>query len=259
MPEITEYEPGTPAWVDVGTPDLDRAVAFYEGLFGWKADRVDDPAAGGYTMFTIDGKYVAAAGPLMSEHQPAAWSTYVSVADADATAARVIANGGTVLAEPMDVFDAGRLAVFADREGAVISVWQPNQHIGAQLVNEPNTYTWSELWSRDTVRAKEFYGEVFAWDFADMGDDGNVAYTEWKLAGRSIGGMIPMAAMIPAEVPPHWAVYFAVADTDAAVARAGELGATTLQPPTDIEPGRFAALSDPTGANFAVIKLKQDH
>jgi predicted enzyme related to lactoylglutathione lyase len=258
MPEITEYKPGTPSWVDLGTPDLDKAIAFYTALFGWEAHRAPQPEAGGYTMFALDGKYVAGAGPLMSDQQPPAWSTYVSVIEADATVARAIANGASVFLEPMDVLDVGRMAVFGDAEGAVISIWEPKAHKGAQIVNEPNTYAWSELWSRDPHKAKEFYPEVFDWGYVDHGE-GPQGYTEWQVDGRSVAGLLTMGPQIPAQVPPHWVVYFAVADTDAAVARANELGATTLMPPMDIEPGRFAILGDPTGANFAVIKMKQDH
>jgi predicted enzyme related to lactoylglutathione lyase len=67
--------------------------------------------------------------------------------------------------------------------------------------------------------------------------------------------MMQKPPMLPAEVPPHWAVYFSVADTDVSVARILELGGSVLMAPIDIEPGRFAAVADPTGAAFNVIAL----
>jgi predicted enzyme related to lactoylglutathione lyase len=254
MPEMTEYQPGMPSWVDVATHDLEKTVAFYTALFGWEAHQAPQPEAGGYTMFTLDGKYVAGAGPLMSEKQPPTWSIYFNVIEADATFARVVGNGGTAIMEPLDVLDVGRTAVFADPDGAVFSVWEPKAHLGAQLIWEPNTFGWTELWTRHPVRALEFYPEVFGWTAQTHGAPPQ-EYTEWQVDGRSIAGMLEMGPEIPAAVPPHWLIYFVADDCDALVAKAEGLGATTVMPPMDIEPGRFAVLSDPTSANFAVIKM----
>lgn len=259
MPEITKHEPGTPSWVDVASPDVDAAVDFYEKLFGWEAAEAGDPEeTGGYRMLQQDGKAVAGAGPIQQEGQPPAWTTYVTVEDADATAERVKAAGGSVLAEPMDVMTAGRMAIFADPAGAVFAVWQPQEHIGAELVNEPNSLTWNELRTRDPEGAKAFYTEVFGWDpFAFEGMDG---YTIWTIGGHAPengkGGMIDMAVTeMPDEVPPHWDVNFAVEDADATAARCEELGGNVVVPPMDIPVGRMAGLQDPTGAMFTAIKL----
>jgi hypothetical protein len=157
----------------------------------------------------------------------------------------------------MDVMDAGRMAVFADPVGAVIGLWQPNQHTGAQVANEPGTYCWSELITTDLNASKDFYGAVFGWGAQEEGPPGGPpAYTEWQLAGRSIGGMMLKSAEMPAEMPPSWGVYFAVADTDATVAKAQELGASLFMGPSDIEPGRFAVLADNVGVVFNVLQLK---
>jgi predicted enzyme related to lactoylglutathione lyase len=251
MAEFTSYAPGTPSWVDLASPDLDRSRAFYEALFGWKS-HVGGPDTGGYTMFTKQEKNVAGAGPIMMEGQPSAWTTYVSVEDAGATIDKVKKAGGVVFVEPMDVIDVGRMAVFADTGGAAIALWQPRAHIGAQLANEPETFTWNELQTRDPAGAKVFYHEVFGWE-AETSEGEQMTYTEWKLDGKTIGGMMDMPPMVPAEVPANWLVYFGVEDCDASTARATGLGATVLAGPMDIEPGRFTVLGDPTGAVFAVI------
>jgi predicted enzyme related to lactoylglutathione lyase len=190
----------------------------------------------------------------MGEGQPSAWITYVSVENADDTVARATKAGATVFAGPMDVSDIGRMAVFADPGGAAIGVWQPKTFIGAELANEPGAFAWNELNTRDLPGAKAFYAEVFGWTPEDATMEG-MQYTEWKLGDKTIAGMLAMPDMVPAEVPPYWLVYFGVDDTDAVVARAVELGASTLVPATDIPPGRFAVLADPDGAPFAVIKL----
>ncbi len=140
---------------------MEASKAFYSALFGWEANTIPAPEAGGYTLFTMNGKQVAGVGPIMSEGQPPAWMTYVNVIDADGTAKMVADAGGTVLMAPMDVLDQGRMAVFADPAGAVIAVWQAAAHKGAELVNEPVSYCWTELATRDVDGAKAFYSAVF--------------------------------------------------------------------------------------------------
>ena len=252
MAEFTEYAPGTPAWVDLSSPDIEASKAFYGSLFGWGVEEMG-PDAGGYCMFTLRGLYVAGLGPLQGEGQPPAWVTYISVADADDAVAKVKQSGGMVFVEPMDVFDSGRMAVFADPTGAVLSVWQPNNHVGAQIANEPGSFSWNELNTRNPSAAKAFYSAVFGWEPVDHSMGGAMTYTEWKSGGRSVAGMLDMTPQVPAEIPPHWLVYFSVEDTDAAVAAIQGKGGKLIVGPFDIPQGRFAVVSDPQGAFFAII------
>lgn len=259
MSERTSYTPGTPSWVDLGSPDLDAAVEFYGALFGWDVHEAGDPEqTGGYRMAYLSDKPVAGMMPLMQEGQPPAWTTYVSVEDADATAAAVREAGGSVIAEPMDVMDVGRMAVFADPAGAVFSIWQPRAHPGAGLVNEPGAFTWNELNTRDPGAAKPFYAAVFGWDIEDHEMEGMGTYTEWKQGEDPMGGMMDMRGRVPDEVPPHWLTYFAVEDTDATVEKVKELGGGVAFGPIDIPAGRFAVVHDPHGAMFAVIKMPDE-
>jgi len=177
MPEITSYEPGTPSWVDLGSPDVEASAAFYAGLFGWEAHTSPDPEAGGYTMFVLDGHTVAGLGPLFDEGDRPSWTMYVAVADADATASSVAAAGGSVFVPPMDVLDAGRMAVCADDQGARFSIWQAGTHCGSTLANEPGTMCWTELAVPDSRQAIVFYGGLFGWEADDTG-----GYVVWRLA-----------------------------------------------------------------------------
>jgi uncharacterized protein len=255
MSERTSYAPGTPCWVDLGTPDIEGAAGFYGGLFGWSIPESENAEqTGGYRQALLRGKPVAGVMPLMQEGQPPAWSTYVSVADADATAAKVRDAGGTVMAEPMDVMELGRMAVFADPTGAVFGIWQPGSFIGAELVNEANAIAWNELNTRDTAGAKEFYSAVFGWTYEDMEVENVGTYTGLQVDGNSVGGMLDITGRLPDEVPANWLTYFAVDDTDATVAKLRELGGSVNMEPLDIVAGRFAVVSDPFGAVFAVIK-----
>lgn len=254
MSERTSYTPGTPSWVDLGTPDIDRAADFYGGLFGWDVPESENAEqTGGYRQAMLRGKPVAGMMPLMQEGQPPAWSSYISVEDAHATVAKVKDAGGTVLAEPMDVMDLGRMAIFADPTGAVLGIWQPGTFIGAEVVNEAGAVVWNELNTRDPEAAKSFYGTVFGWGFEEREFETGT-YNTLKVGESTVGGMIDITGRAPDEVPAHWLVYFAVDDTDVTVAKATDSGGSVALAPFDITGvGRIGILKDPFGAVFAVM------
>ncbi|MDQ1520864.1 MAG: uncharacterized protein QOI55_1937 [Actinomycetota bacterium] len=251
MADRDQYAHGTPNWVDLQTSDQAGAKKFYTSLFGWDYDEqpMGDDAV--YSMGTIRGRHAAAIAPLPPQQGiPPHWNTYVAVDDVDAVAGRVPEAGGTVVMPPMDVMDAGRMLVMQDPTGAMICAWQAKNNIGSQVVNEPGAFTWSELSTSDVDKAAAFYNKVFGWEpqkFPEMND-----YTVFNNEGTGIGG----AMQSPVEgMPSYWLVYFDVADTDATVQKARESGGTVMVEPTDIPTvGRFAVLTDPQGAAFAVIK-----
>ncbi|MFD9823351.1 VOC family protein [Streptomyces violascens] len=250
--------PSAPAWADLSTTDVPAAKAFYGGLFGWQGADVPMEEAGGYGMFLLGDQYVGGYGPCRAPGQPVAWLAYYQVDSADATAAAVTGNGGSIVAGPMDVFDSGRLAVFADPEGAVFGVWQPKEHKGFGVADKPYSMCWFELLTRNADQARTFYSTVFGWS-GDSEPYGSSEYTEWELEGKSFGGMMRMNEDFPPEVPPHWMVYVEVEDCDATATKARELGGEVHVPPTPIPPGRFALLRDPQGGVFSVIQLDEAH
>jgi uncharacterized protein len=248
MPEMARYDHGVPSWTDIGVHDLAAGVRFYTELFGWEGQDMG-PEAGNYTIATKNGKQVAAISPAQDPGPPR-WTTYIDVADVDETARKAESAGGKVIVPPMDVMSAGRMAIFMDTTGAVIAAWQAGEHLGAQLVNESGAFTWSELSSSDVAKSKAFYSAVFGWGWGGSDD-----YPEAQVDGRTIGGIMPRGADQPAEVPDGWLVYFGADDVDADAKRAAELGATVVAGPADIPgTGRFAVLTDPEGAAFALFK-----
>jgi predicted enzyme related to lactoylglutathione lyase len=250
--------PGGPNWLDLGTPDIDAAAAFYEGTFGWQFQSAG-PEAGGYGFLQKDGKTLAAVGPLTEEGASSAWTVYFRTLDADATAKAVEQAGGTVRFPPTDVFTEGRMAGFTDPTGAEFAVWEARDMDGLEVVNEPRTLSWIELYTTDAAAAKDFYRTVLSWDMRDMPMGPDVVYT---IAGPAGGGETTMHGgimQLPAEhmqrgSSSEWHPYFEVEDCDTVVARAQELGATVIIPAVDAEGvGRLAMLLDPFGAPFAVI------
>ncbi len=252
--EMTTYEHGVPSWVDLSTPDPARAAEFFSTLFGWECPD-GDPELGGYRNCSLKGKSVAGITPAMDPNMAASWNTYINVDDADAISARVTDNGGQVIAPVMDVADLGRMAVFSDPIGSVFGIWQPGAHIGAEIVNEPGALVWNELMTTDTKAAAEFYTSVFGWTTSVNDPDGPMPYTMLEIGDRPIGGMMPKPPTVPAEVPPNWLVYFAVANLDASLSQVESLGGSILAPAMDTEYGRFAVIADPTGAAVSIIQM----
>ncbi len=260
MVRHTAYQPGTPSWADVSCPDLEAGRAFYGALFGWTGEPSPIPEARGYTVFMQGDAAVAGLGPTWGD-MPAVWSTYVTVADVEEAVSVASAAGGQELHGAVDVFDAGRMAVIADPTGAALSLWQPGQHIGAEVRMESGTLCWAELNTRQPEVASAFYKTLFGWESHELDQQetgGDSAYHMLQLGDTAVGGIITMDDRWPAEVPSHWMVYFAVEDCEASSARVAELGGKVCVPPTDIAPGRFAVVEDPFGAPFTIIALNPE-
>lgn len=253
----TDYLSGSPNWIDLGSPDTGAAAAFYQAVLGWGYQSAG-PDSGGYGFFTLDGKTVAALGPLTEEGAASAWTVYFATPDADATAKAVEDAGGTVRVGPMDVFTAGRTAAFTDPTGAQFAVWQPGETRGLDAVTVPGTLCWTELYAGDHAVATTFYASVFGWQTREAPMPG-MTYTLVRPAGTEegaeLGGIMPISPEMSAGgVTPRWQPYFEAADCDAVVAAAQGHGGKLLMGPVDLPGvGRLAQLLDPFGAPFALI------
>jgi uncharacterized protein len=259
MPEFSSHVPGTFSWVELSTTDREAAVAFYRELLGWEVR--DAPIGGGeiYSLFHKGGLDVGAAYSMMADERkmgvPSHWNLYVAVTSADDITRRAEGLGARVLAPPFDVMDHGRMAVLQDPTGAVFSVWQAKKHVGVRLRDEPGSLAWSELTTRDPKAAETFYTALFGWAAKKGTASTDVDYTHFGPPGQEpCAGMMKMPANMPAQVPSYWMPYFQVAGCDASTAKAQELRATVMVGPQDIpNTGRFAILTDPTGAMCALF------
>jgi predicted enzyme related to lactoylglutathione lyase len=282
MPELDRYIPGVPCWIDTSQPDPEAAVAFYRDLFGWDVESVMPPEAPGeYFMARIRGGDVAGIGSIPEGSPPiATWNTYIWVDSADETAAKVKDAGGNVLMEPFDVMTSGRMAVVSDPEGAVFCVWEPNQHRGAQIVNEAGSVNFNNLNTRDAPSARSFYGAVFGWGTMQMGGGAegwtlpaygdhlerlNPGTRERMGAMGAPGGFIDVVAtLVPlqddqGDVPAHWSVTFATDDADATAEKASALGGKVLAPPFDAPWVRMTIIADPQGATFIASQFAPEN
>lgn len=256
MSTRSSYEAGTPCWVDLSSPDPEASKAFYGGLFGWEAADEYDGDQWIYANWTRDGQIVAGLGGQQPEMagMPPTWSTYVAVDDADEVVSRVADAGGTVMSPTMQVMDAGRMAIVGDPAGAVLSLWEAGDHHGAGVVNEPNSWAWNELLSRDLDASLDFGHRLFGWDYQAMEMPG---MTYHVIAGGDeggLGGLMAMPESMPDQVPSHWNVYVLVDDAQAAVDRATELGGTVAHGPDETPVGILASIQDPQGGGFSIMQ-----
>lgn len=194
-------------------------MEFYSALFGW----VDDPQEMGpdmyYHMQKLNGLEAVAIYKQGEEEQgqgvPPHWNTYFTVDDVDQTVANAPMSGATVLFGPMDVFDAGRMAMIQDPQGAVFAVWQPKEHIGSRIKNETGALIWHELMTTDTNNATQFYSGLLGMGSSKM-QDAPMEYTLLNAGGTDVAGMMAISDDM-GPVPPHWMIYFGVDNVDEAV------------------------------------------
>jgi predicted enzyme related to lactoylglutathione lyase len=258
MGERTRYEPGTFCWVGLATSDPAAASAFYTRLFGWQAEDLPAGPAGTFTMLRHGGMDVAVLYRQTPEARAAAaaphWTSFISVDDAEATAARAGTLGGAAaFREPFDVLDAGRVAAIRDPTGAMVSLWQPRSHIGATLVNDIGALCWNELATTNVERAKAFFAELFGWEY----ERDERGYTTIRNAGRRNGGMRDQTEA-ERGIPPSWLPYFTVEDADRAGRQAEQLGANRLVPTMDVRARRVAVIADPQRAAFGIYEGEID-
>jgi predicted enzyme related to lactoylglutathione lyase len=250
MPIIDSFPQGTPIWVDLQSSDQAGAAAFYRGLFDWEV-----PAAsaetGGYSVATMRGVPVTAIGPLpesFGDTGRSVWTTYFAVDDIAAASAAAEASG-TVLLPPGELAPGVQLGIVADPAGAVFGLWQKEKD-SPWLRDEPGGVDWLELVETGCESSFDFYETVLGVGTSQMEMGGGV-YSLFDVGEKSVAGAIEPAA----DIPPHWLVYFNVADLDLSVVRLTELGgAVRGEHGSASGVGRWIGAVDPFGAAFALLE-----
>ena len=262
MPEVTSHAPGAPSWFELSTTDENGALSFYSTLFGWEDEPNEMGPNSYYHMQKVSGQYACSIYQQGEEERshnvPPHWNVYFTVNSVDDTIAAIGRNGGQVVFGPMDVFEAGRMAMCQDPQGAFFAIWQPKLHIGAGVKGETGAMFWNELLTTDRDAAIGFYSAALGVERGEVMQPHE--YAMIQAGGENVAGVMQITPEM-GEFPPHWTVYFGVEDADASVEQAKSLGATVYVPPTDIIPsedqppiGRFAAMADPQGAPFSIFQ-----
>jgi predicted enzyme related to lactoylglutathione lyase len=237
---------GTFVWHDQVSDDPKQAQDFYTQLFGWETE-VFESSEGDYTMISSGGQRHGGFGKAIEGAPPPHWLSHVRVESVDGTLEKVRGAGGELAAGPFEMGDVGRMAIITDPQGAHISVYEPK----ADNPRPEGVFVWDELGTTDADAAQRFYETVFGWTTEDMGPD----YGGYRIFNRGETGIAGFMTLPDDSIPPHWHPYVAVADPDATVAKATELGGSTLVEPMDVpKVGRVGVLRDPQGASFGIIK-----
>ncbi len=247
---VHDPKPGGPIWIDLMTSDPGSARAFYGDLFGWKSTD-PDPEMGGYFNFLRNDQ--PAAGGMTNPgapNMPDSWNIYLQTDDAKATEAAAVAGGATVIVPATDVAHLGTMAVFIDVGGAAIGAWQPKEHRGFSVVDEPGAPSWFELHTPAYDASVKFYQDVFKWETDVVSDAPDFRYTTLGGGDAQQAGIMDATAFLPPNSPGRWYIYFDTPDVDASLRKTVELGGTVAQPAEDTPYGRMAAGLDPTGALF---------
>ncbi len=247
---VKSYPHGTFSWADFFSTDIEKSTAFLTTLFGWTAQAM--PTGEGkpdYTMFSLDGKYVAGGSQAFDPSLPSFWSSYVTVTAVEEIVSKVEQFGGKVLMPAMDVLDSRRMATIQDPLGAAVSIWEPKKHIGAGIINVAGAMCWNELYVPDLQKAKDFYGGIFGWTF----ETDEVGYTNIKNNGRLNGGIFTLTKEM-AQMPPNWVVYFTVTNIAESVNKIKELDGV-VHMVKDVSVGKIAMVADPTEASFMLIEM----
>lgn len=262
MTQQRTYPQGVTSWVDIEQRDVDGALAFYGAVLGWTFHQASPPGAPRYVIAQVDGLDVAGVGEGAEDP---GWHTYVAVDDVEAVLDRITAAGGAVTTGPTVAGEGGTWAGFTDPQGAPLRLWQPKRRLGAQIVNAPGAWNFSDLRSDDPATA--FYTQVFGWEFADLGfgtmirvpgyGDHLAATTDPDIRERQAAVSVPpgfedaigwVAPAVENEAP-HWHVTFAVADRDQTAALAAEQGGEVLVS-EDTPWALTTTIRDPQGALF---------
>lgn len=242
-------------WADLSSTDDAGAAEFYGKLLGWSYDEMPIGEGMVHRNARIGDHMVAGIDPVMpGSGMPSAWTNFIFIDDINASLASAVEHGATVIAEPMDVMGEGHMAVFADPTGTMVGLWQPGRHRGADAVNQPGTYIWVELATSDLDRSRQFYTDVFGWDWERL--EGDFPYWLATLDGRNFAGAYAKMEEM-GDMPDNWATYFGVADINAAAETVRANGGTVIFEPKQMGPGVGIAAIDPQGAFFMVMQMNE--
>ncbi len=248
-------------WADLAAKDMRAAASWYGSLLGWSAVDIDVGPDGGALLLELDGKRVASMSQASSDPAapvpPSCWVSYVAVASAEEATQTALAAGASVVVPPFDVLDLGREAILRDPVGALISLWEPRAHRGADLFDVPGTICSHELLTPEVERAATFYRALAGWEIDVVRADGQSRATI-RSRGRRIGGIsCPVGG--PELLGTTWLLGLGVRDCGAAARLVGDLRGRVIRPCDAYHLGGvWAWVRDDMGAAFAIVQTAQD-
>jgi predicted enzyme related to lactoylglutathione lyase len=231
-----EFFNGQPCWVDIMVSDADKQTAvtrFLTNLFGMRWE-IGGPETSFYGMGFIGEDAVMAVG--QNEQGTGFPVVYLHTENIEASATAVTEAGGQVFMGPMQVMDAGSMALALDPTGVVFGLWQGNLMKGFGIDNVPGSFNWFDLPTTAPDAAAAFYVQAFGLSYTDMTGGGILQHGEHQLASISTAGQ---------GMPSAWNPIFTSADLAATEARATELGCVVLVSNMPVPGGKISAVQQP--------------
>jgi predicted enzyme related to lactoylglutathione lyase len=253
-PASAEHHVGKVDFVELVTPDLAAAKAFYGRLFGWTYRDVDGGGVA-YAEVSLNGEPIGgmiqrpmSPGP----RQQSAWLSFFAVRDADAAASIVRMNGGRILSPPHAVPNRGREAVMTDPQGAVFAVLASSTGDPPDLLADDGGWIWSTLQTSDPDTDAAFYQDVFGYEVFEA--DPKAEHLILASDGLARASANPLPGNRP-DIHPHWLNYIRVQDAKAVAAQVVQLGGRIwVQSHLDRHGGNIAVVADPMGAPFGLLE-----
>lgn len=249
--------PGTFAWIERITNDPDLTLSFYCDLFGWSVRKL--PRAPGSFHFAVGEDVVAGVRSSPSGRRGSAerWISYVHVDSLDEVADRIVRAGGHLRSDVQQVGCAGRMLIAGDPAGAEIGLWEPDEHPGAEIFNQPGSLCWNELSTYELSEAATFYESAFDWTPVDTDlVTSELDYLVFENGGRENAGMLPIGE-VETPVQPSWSVYLTVEDLPTALERVEKLGGSVAVGPSAADVGQSAVVRDSMGVHFSLMELQE--
>lgn len=256
---MTTLKAGDFCWAELGTKQLKGAKDFYKSIFNWEI-KEQSFDGGTYAMINANGQEIGGAFEIDPDMEKqgmhSAWNAYILVKNVDEMTKKAKSLGATILKEPFDVMEAGRMAVFKDPTGAVLSFWQPKDNSAKSYdKSKHGSCGWLELMTSDTTKAKKFYTELFGWQAEKQETSTGHEYITFKNNGQPVAGMMQITPDMKG-MASFWGLYFTVENFDKALKTAKSKGANMMFEPIDMpEVGRFTMFTDPQGVHFSVIQF----
>lgn len=241
---------GEPCWIQLFTPDVDAAVTFYGGLFGWSAGEPSEEF-GGYRMFLREDEPIAGLMPNDTS-QPSVWQIFLHTPDVAATVEKARARGAVIVSDVMQVADLGSTTTLVDPAGAMIGAWQPDTFAGFETRAAIGAPGWFETLTTSYDEAVAFYRDVFGWETHVVSDTADFRYTTLGVDQHARAGIMDGSAFLGGE-PSRWNVYLSVEDVDETVGEAVAAGGHAVAAAEDTPYGRIAELQDPAGVAFRIM------
>jgi uncharacterized protein len=277
MTDQRTYPAGVTSWVDIEQPDVERAKDFYGAVLGWSFNDATPPGAPSrYVIAQVEGRDVAGiGGPSdVADAVPGdpSWHTYVAVDDLDEALSRATSAGFAVATGPTVAGEGGTWAELTDPEGVALRLWLPKRRLGAQIVNAPGAWNFSDLHTADPAAAIPAYMRAFGWQIDEVWGatliripgygDHLAATTDPDIYDRQAQVSVPpgfadgigWVAPLDEGETAHWHVSFAVADRDATASLAAEHGGVVLAT-TETPWTHAATIRDPQGAVFTASQF----